>query len=342
MFAKPVAFGLVAAASLAAVAGGAYVASRQGLPASRPAAFERPAESPAPSPAPQVAAAPEVPARPPAAPSLGNETGDPRFVVPAPPAEPSRRVTVPVKPQPSRPSAAPPEAGAAEPGSPDAATVPARPVEADQAVQKPSTGVAAAAGLVPAADVPPVALPQAPTQKERVLEEIVVPAQAVLGLSLETALSSEQARVEDRVEARVTRDVMVDGKVAIPAGTRAIGSVTVVERGGKLKERAKLAFRFHTLELPDKTEVAVSTEAVYREGENIARQNSARIGGAAVGGALIGAILGGGKGAAIGGGIGAAGGTAAAMARDRQNVVLRPGMPLSVRTEAPVTVTVER
>ena len=174
------------------------------------------------------------------------------------------------------------------------------------------------------------------------MEEIVVPAQSVLGLSLETPLSSEQSRVEDRVEARVTRDVIVDGKVAIPAGTRVLGSVTIVERGGKMKERARLGFRFHTLELPDNTEVRVDTEAVYREGAEVAGRNAARIGGAAVGGAIIGAILGGGKGAAIGGGIGAAGGTASVMAGDRQSVVLRPGMPLSVRTEAPVTVTVER
>jgi hypothetical protein len=174
------------------------------------------------------------------------------------------------------------------------------------------------------------------------LEEIVVPAQSVLGLSLETALSSEQSRVEDRVEARVTRDVIVDGKVAIPAGTRAIGSVTIVERGGKVKERARLAFRFHTLRLPDDTELTVTTEAIYREGENVARKSTTRIGGAAGVGAVIGAILGGGKGAAIGGGLGAAGGAATVMAGDRQAVVLRAGMPLSVRTEAAFTVTVER
>ena len=54
---------------------------------------------------------------------------------------------------------------------------------------------------------------------------------------------------EDRVEARVTRDVKVSDRVAIPAGSRVIGAVTVVERGGKFKDAARLCFRFHTLVL---------------------------------------------------------------------------------------------
>ena len=49
---------------------------------------------------------------------------------------------------------------------------------------------------------------------------------------------------QDRVEARVTRDVRVHDTVAIPAGTRALGSVVSVERGGKFRERARLGIRF--------------------------------------------------------------------------------------------------
>ena len=53
------------------------------------------------------------------------------------------------------------------------------------------------------------------------------------------------------MDARVTRDVVADGRVAIPAGARVVGAVTTVERGGKLKERARLGVRFHTLVLAD-------------------------------------------------------------------------------------------
>jgi hypothetical protein len=164
----------------------------------------------------------------------------------------------------------------------------------------------------------------------------------VIGLQLDSSLSSETAHVEDRVEARVTRDVRVDGRVAIPAGTQAIGSVVLVERGGKIKDRARIGVQFNTLLLPDSSRLRISTDTVYRDGESPASKSSAKIGGAAIGGAIIGSILGGGKGAMIGTGIGAAGGTAAAMAGNRKAVVLSAGTPLSVRVQSPVTVTVEK
>ena len=95
-----------------------------------------------------------------------------------------------------------------------------------------------------------------------------MPADAVIGLQLESSLSSDTARVEDRVEARVTRDVRANGLVAIPAGSRVLGSVSVVERGGKMKERARLGVRFHTVILADGTELPLQTETVLREGES--------------------------------------------------------------------------
>src|SRR6185503_5366521 len=88
---------------------------------------------------------------------------------------------------------------------------------------------------------------RAPEPPQKTFEELVVSASSVIGLQTETRITSENARVEDRVEARVTRDVKVGDRVAIPAGARAIGSVMVVERGGKFKERARLGIRFHTL-----------------------------------------------------------------------------------------------
>ena len=53
----------------------------------------------------------------------------------------------------------------------------------------------------------------------------------------------------DKVRARVTRDVKVRDQVAIPAGSSVEGSVTLVERGGRLKDKARLGIRFHTIVL---------------------------------------------------------------------------------------------
>ncbi len=189
---------------------------------------------------------------------------------------------------------------------------------------------------------PPAAISQAPPEPQHEWVDVTVPSETVLGLQIQTAVSSETARVEDRVEARVTRDVRVGDRVAIPSGSQALGTVVQVERGGKVKDRAHFAIRFTTLLLPDGTRLPLTAEAVHREGPSPANKSAARIGGATVGGAILGAILGGGKGAAIGGAIGAGGGTAATMASDREPATLPAGSIVNVRLMSPVTVTLER
>ena len=173
-------------------------------------------------------------------------------------------------------------------------------------------------------------------------EELVVAADSVIGLQLESPVTSERAQVEDSVVARVTRDVKVGDRVAIPSGAKAFGEVTLVERGGKLHDRARLGVRFTSVVLADGTRVPMQTETIYREGDPPGRESAAKIGGGAIGGAIIGGILGGAKGAAIGGSIGAGAGTATVMAGDRNHATLSAGTPLTVRLEDPVTVTVEK
>jgi hypothetical protein len=168
------------------------------------------------------------------------------------------------------------------------------------------------------------------------------PADSVIGLQLDSTISSEQARVEDRVEARVVRDVRAAGELAIPAGARALGSVTFVERGGKFKERARLGIRFHTLVLADGTRLPVSTEAITRFGDAPSNSSAAKIGGGAVAGAILGAIVGGAKGAAIGASSGAGAGTAVVMAGDRSAATFAAGAEVTARILSPVTVTIEK
>lgn len=182
--------------------------------------------------------------------------------------------------------------------------------------------------------------PAAPPQPQ--FTEVTVPADSVMGLRIETSLSSETARVEERVEARVTRDVRAEGRVAIPAGSRVIGSVSVVDRGGRMKEQARLGVRFHTVILADGTELPLQTDTIYRVGESPSSASAAKIGGGAIGGAILGAILGGGKGAAIGGAVGAGGGTAAVMAGGRRAATISAGSPVTVKVLSPVTVNVEK
>ncbi len=328
--------GLLAGGCLAAAAGGAYMAVRQNVVQPVPVAA-----SPA---SPGTAATPSTPA---VAPVAETETIVSSPAKPQP--EPAPAPATPSHPTTSREAtkqAAP--AVRREPPAPSASPAP-RPTSAP-APQTPAPTVTAEKPIAPAAGTQrtepvqePSRAPEPPAApREPQFEEVVLPAASVMGLEVDTALSSERARIEDRVDARVTRDVMADGHVAIPAGSRVIGSVTVVERGGKIKEPARLGVRFHTLVLADGREISLKTEPIYREGESPAADSARKIGGAAVGGAILGAILGGGKGAMIGGATGAAGGSAVVMAGDRNAATLTPGTVVNVRLSAPTTLEVEK
>ena len=248
---------------------------------------------------------------------------------------------------------APARTGAARANRPAAATVahqqPA-PVLTNtwpsSAAQQPAVPVApAVVESVSAAPRPEERAVQEPSHPidppQRTFEELVVSADSVIGLQTENRVSSETARVEDRVEARVTRDVKVGDRVAIPAGARALGSVMQVERGGKFKDRARLGIRFHTLVLADGTRIPIATETITREGDAPGASSPAKVGGAAVGGAILGAILGGSKGMAIGAAAGAGAGAAAVAAGDRNAATLAAGTAMTVRIIQPITVTTD-
>jgi hypothetical protein len=337
-------FAALTAGCLVAAGLGGFLAVRYGQPA---VAADTPSALPVATPAPGAPAA---------------VTESEGVITPAPAESPAPRVTPPVaeaapaarttataaararatrEPAASRPAPRP-ETRRAE--APPARTEPPPPETAPTALPE-NTGSMWEMRAPVEPEAPPVASyepeqPAAPPAPEFV--DLQVPADAVLGLQVERTVTSEVARVEDKVTARVTRDVRVGTRIAIPAGSIVSGSVTEVERGGKMKGKARLAVRFHTVTLADGTQLAIRTDAVVREGESPSRETAAKVGGAAIGGAILGAILGGGRGAAIGAGVGAAGGTAAAMTNDRNAATLPAGTSVTVRVQQPVTVTVAK
>ena len=66
-------------------------------------------------------------------------------------------------------------------------------------------------------------------------KEVTVPAGTTLALMLDNALASYVAQVEDAVQARLQRAVMVDGRLAIPEDSMVVGAVTSVEASGKVR-----------------------------------------------------------------------------------------------------------
>lgn len=254
----------------------------------------------------------------------------------APPPVAARAITAPAT---TRSTPAPPSRPA--PRSQVAAVPVSAPRVPDPAaVLAPPPPVSRSVPSQPTVPEPAVALGPVEPRGPKFLD-LVVATDSVLGLQIESPLTSEKARVEDEVVARVTRDVRVGDRVAIPAGSQARGEVTVVERGGKMRDRARLGVRFTSVVLADGTRVPIETDTIYREGDSPGAESTAKIGGGAIGGAIIGGIFGGAKGAAIGAATGAGAGTAAVVAGGRNAATLPSGTPVTVRLVQPATVTVE-
>ncbi len=321
------AFAVIGAACIIAAGAGSYVALRQNaaLPAS-PAtvAASQPTGHPVSETEDFVNQAPvPKPAAPPASPKTVTA-----------PASSTKHDTTPVDSRSARhdsasasdrnwPAANPAPASVPTPLPEVTAPIPPRPLETVERLPQEQ----------------PALLPEPP---QKSYEELVVSADSVIGLQSESTVSSDRARVEDRVEARVTRDVRVGNRIAIPAGSRAIGTVSQVERGGKFKEHGRIAIRFQTVILADGTRLPISTDAVIREGSSPGSDTTKKIGGGAVAGTILGAIIGGSKGAAIGGVAGAGVGTGVVAAGDRSVATLHAGEPMTIRLLSPVTVVTER
>ena len=234
---------------------------------------------------------------------------------------------------------APPQAPKAE------AAVPSEPVAEPVPEPEPEPLPPVAAVVQPVAAPPPArAIPRlpAPPEPEPDFLQFVIEEDAVIGIRLEDEVSSETAEVEDPVMARVSRDVIVDGRTVVPAGTWVEGHVTLVEKGGRFRDKAKLELRFTTLILTERDRLPVLTQAITREGESPTDEAASKIGASAVIGTILGAVIGGKKGAAIGSAAGAAGGTAAVASGNPNAATLAAGTPLTVRLAEPVTVLIER
>jgi hypothetical protein len=346
MFSNRLAFAALSVACVTAAGTGAYLATRQGVGTDTSAAsVATPALPPTANPSPSTLSAPPQPVE-----ETEGVVGDERSAK-APSSDASTAVTAgesaarqPARVAPSR------DRQAQRARVPRSAAPAAResvsqsvPIEKRERPSEPPAAapVSAAIEVAPTYEQRAADPPVAPEPPERTARELVVSADSVIGLQTDRAISSERARVEDQIEARVVRDVRVGGEVAIPAGSRALGSVIVVDRGGKFKDRARLGIRFHTLVLSDGTRLPVTTETIYRYGEGPGNRAAAKIGGGAVAGAILGAILGGAKGAAVGASTGAAGGTATVAAGGRSAAEFPAGTEVTARILSPVTVTVD-
>jgi len=169
--------------------------------------------------------------------------------------------------------------------------------------------------------------------------EVTLPTGTTLRLRLQSAIASDSSKVEDTVRAELTQAVSAGGAQVLPAGTAVVGHITDVERSGRVKGRARLAYRFNSLthagERYDIVTAPLSHQAAATKGED-----ATKIAIGAGAGAAVGALLGGGDGAAKGAAIGGAGGTGVVLATRGQEVRLGPGATVTTRLTAPLTVQI--
>lgn len=186
---------------------------------------------------------------------------------------------------------------------------------------------------------------------------VTVPVGTIVPLRMDTYLNSDTSRAGDRFTAIVSRDVMIDGRVVIPANSKVEGHVTgttPAERGSKTGSIAVAFDRLMIGSAPampvDGTLTTLSDEGRRELDSDIGTEDSVGggsrtrravvfIGGGAGAGAIIGAIAGGGKGAAVGAGVGAVLGTLGVLLTKGDKAEVQPGTEFGMRIERSFTVS---
>ena len=149
-------------------------------------------------------------------------------------------------------------------------------------------------------------------------------------LSMINSISTKNAAPGDRVYLETVFPILADGRIVIPPGSYVSGTITKVQRPGKMKGRGEFYLRFDTLTLPNgvtrdfRARVSgldgrASEELDRNEGSIKSEGNKAgdahTVIATTVAGASIGALAGSAAGATgMGAGIGAAAGAAAGLA----------------------------
>lgn len=173
------------------------------------------------------------------------------------------------------------------------------------------------------------AAPEPKPAPKPVPKPIDVPAGTQLTVALTSDLTSKTAKVGDPFEASLVSDLVIDGRTAVPAGTRATGTITDVISGSRaIGAVPMLGLKFDSLMLKNQ-QIPIHGE-LKEQGKSEKGRDTAKI----LGGAAAGAVLGhqvkkGDSGKIIGGLLGGAVGAVAAK-KTGTEVTLAAGSTLTI------------
>jgi hypothetical protein len=176
-----------------------------------------------------------------------------------------------------------------------------------------------------------------------------VPAGTALMARLETTLATFSNKAGDPFHARLTQDVVVNGKMVIPAGAIIEGRVTRVTEPRRISGKPTIGLMPEALILPTGERLfldasLVDTNAgrdtdVNQEGEfkgsGHDRRDQLETGGGTAGGMLIGGLIGGPPGILVGGVVGA-GSTGVHWLSKHRSATLMAGTELTLELNRPL------
>ena len=162
----------------------------------------------------------------------------------------------------------------------------------------------------------------------------VVPSGQELDVRLQSTLSSETAKVEQRFDATTAADLTQNGRVLIPAGAVMHGVVSDVKPAGRVDRAGSITLSFDRMTVNGRDYPIRGMATQIFESGGIREEAGTAGVGAGVGG-IIGGVLGGLKGAILGAVIGAGGAIAAT---DGKDITLPAGSIIRIRLNSPVDV----
>jgi hypothetical protein len=193
----------------------------------------------------------------------------------------------------------------------------------------------------------PVATPEppapAPKPKPPAPTTISLPAGTGFELAANDTITTRSARVGDPFTAIVASDVRNRaGRVVIPAGSVARGTLTAVKAAPNPSSPGTLALSISTITIRGReypVDLAVDSLETVRKGRGIEGADAARVGAGAAAGAIAGRVLGKDKkGTIIGGVVGGVAGAAVSAAVKDVDIVLPAGARIIVRLVESLTV----
>ena len=173
--------------------------------------------------------------------------------------------------------------------------------------------------------------------KPAAAEPKVVPAGQHIVVRLGQAVGSKISSPGQGFTATVAQPIEVNGKVLIPSGAEASGTVAEAVPLGRFKGGARLRLTLNTLKVGGNA-YKVETAAITQSAKGKGKRTAVAVGGGAGLGAIIGGLAGGGKGAAVGVLAGAGAGTAGAAFTGNKDIVLPAESALSFKLLKPLEV----